>query len=121
MTPRRRKSRVYWRDQGGGRRAWFDGRDYADVGGKLEPLVARGERYATTDPDVATRLASDRLAELESARRCRAFHGGRAVETRLGAFARLHLIAKKQSGKGYRHLARVGRTLSWTGGCVLRG
>ena len=33
------------------------------------------------------------------ARRRRAFHGGRAVETQLGAFARLHLIAKKKAGK----------------------
>jgi hypothetical protein len=42
MTPRKRKSRVYWREQGGERRAWFDGRDYRDVGGKLEPLVPAG-------------------------------------------------------------------------------
>jgi integrase len=32
-------------------------------------------------------------------RRRRAFHGGRAVEAQLGAFARLHLIAKKKAGK----------------------
>jgi integrase len=61
--------------------------------------VPPGERLATTDPDVATQLAADRLQELESARRRRAFHGGRAVETQLGAFARLHLIAKKKAGK----------------------
>lgn len=47
-----------WRKQGGARRAWFDGRDYRDVGGKLESLIAAGERFATTNPDVATRLAS---------------------------------------------------------------
>lgn len=99
MTPRRRNSRVYWREQGGARRAYFDGRDFREVGGKLEPLIAPGERFATTDPDVATQLAAERLAELETARRNRAFHGGRAVETQLGAFARLHLIAKKKSGK----------------------
>ena len=56
MTPRKRKSRVYWREQGGARRAWFDGRDYAEVGGTREPLVPPGERLATTDPDVATQL-----------------------------------------------------------------
>jgi integrase len=61
--------------------------------------VAPGERSATTDPDVATRLASVRLQELETARRRRAFHSGRAVEAQLGAFARLHLIAKKKAGK----------------------
>jgi integrase len=99
MTPRKRKSRVYWREQGGARRAWFDGRDYSDVGGRREPLIAPGERSATTDPDVATQLAAERLQELEAARRQRAFHGGRAVETQLGAFARLHLIAKKKAGK----------------------
>ena len=54
-------------------------------------------------PDVATRLAGQRLQELETARRRRAFHDGRAVETQLGAFARLHLIAKKKSGKVHRH------------------
>jgi hypothetical protein len=99
MTPRKRKSRVYWREQGGTRRAWFDGRDYRDVGGVREPLVAPGERFATTDSDVAGKLAAERLAELETARRRRAFHGGRAVESRLAAFARLHLIAKKKAGK----------------------
>jgi integrase len=99
MTPRKRKSRIYWREQGGVGRAWFDGRDYRDVGGRLEALVAPGERFATTDPDVATRLAGQRLEELETARRRRAFHDGRAVETQLGPFARLHLIAKKKSGK----------------------
>ena len=99
MTPRKRKSRIYWRHQGGARRAWFDGRDYTEVGGKLEPLVPVGERFATTDPDVATQLAAERLHELETARRRRAFHGGRAVEAQLGAFARLHLIAKKKAGK----------------------
>jgi hypothetical protein len=99
MTPRKRKSRIYWRVQGAARRAWFDGRDYSAVGGGREPLIAPGERFATTDPDVATQLAAERLAELETARRGRAFHGGRAVETQLGAFARLHLIAKKKSGK----------------------
>jgi hypothetical protein len=51
----------------GGRRAWFDARDYADVGGKLEPLIAAGERFATRDPDIATKLAAERLAELEAA------------------------------------------------------
>ncbi len=99
MTPRKRKSRIYWRSQGGTRRAWFNGRDFSDVGGAREPLIAPGERFATSDSDVATRLASERLQELEAARRRRAFHGGRNVEARLGAFAQLHLIAKKKAGK----------------------
>jgi hypothetical protein len=98
MSPRKRKSRIDWRQQGGARRAYFDGRDYRDVGGGLEPLVGPGECFATTDTDVATQLAGQRLQELETARRNRAFHGGRAVETQLGAFARLHLIAKRNRG-----------------------
>jgi hypothetical protein len=98
MTPRKRRSRIYWRLQGGARRAWFDGRDYRDVGGRLEPLVAAGERFATTNPDAATRLAGERLAELEAARRRRAFHGDTAAPA-LADFARQHLIAKKRGGR----------------------
>jgi len=97
MTPRKRKSRVYWRNQGGTLRAYFDGRDYRDVGGRREPLMAPGEAFATTDPDVATRLAGERLTELEAARRRRAFHGDTAAPA-LADFARLHLIAKKRAG-----------------------
>jgi integrase len=99
MTPRKRKSRIYWRDQGGARRAWFDGRDYRDVGGRLEPLVVLGEHFATTDSDVANQLAAARLTELEGARRRRAFQGGRVGGGTLSAFAREHLIAKKRAGK----------------------
>jgi hypothetical protein len=89
MTPRKRKSRIYCRDQGGGRRAWFDGR---------EPLIPAGEHFATTDPDVATCLAGKRLAELEAARRRRAFQGDTAASA-LAQFARQHLIAKKWAGR----------------------
>jgi hypothetical protein len=56
MTSKRRQGRVYWRDRAGTRRAYADFRDYADVGGKLEPLIAPGERFATTDSDVAAKL-----------------------------------------------------------------
>jgi hypothetical protein len=45
----------------------LDGRDYSDVRGRREPLIAPGERSATTDPDVATQLAAERLQELEAA------------------------------------------------------
>ena len=67
MSPRKRRSRVTWRQQGGSRRAWADFRDFADVGGKREPLVPAGERFATSDPDIALRLALRRLEELEAA------------------------------------------------------
>ena len=99
MTPGKRKGRIYWRHQGGSRRAWFDGRDYRDVGGRREPLIVPGEHFATTDSDVANLLAAARLDALEAARRRRAFAGGRSAETTLAAFARTHLIAKKRAGK----------------------
>jgi hypothetical protein len=31
MIPRRRRSRICWRERDGERRAWFDGRDFRDV------------------------------------------------------------------------------------------
>lgn len=49
----RRNGRIYWRDQGGERRAYADFRDYADVGGGREALTPKREKRATTDPDVA--------------------------------------------------------------------
>jgi hypothetical protein len=43
--------RSRWRIDGnavrGARGAYFDARDYRDVGGRLEPFVAPGERFAT--------------------------------------------------------------------------
>jgi len=84
MTPRRRKSRIYWR-QGGARRAYLDVRDYRDVGGGQEALRADGESQATTDPDVAQLLAGRRLQELDALRRGRALHG-----VRKGDHARHH-------------------------------
>jgi integrase len=93
MTPRRRRSRVYWR----GGRAWFDGRDYASVGGRLEPLVGPGEKFATKDPDVAQALATARLRELEQLRRDHGLHGRRRRAT-LANFAAHHLVQKKQAG-----------------------
>ena len=97
MTPRKRQSRVYWRRQGGARRAYGDFRDYSDVGGTREPLIPLGERFATSDPDLALRLALRRLEELEAARKRRALTGKADVIT-LAEFARDYLIAKKQTG-----------------------
>src|SRR5690349_7157661 len=39
-----KKSRIYWRERGGTRRAYADLRDFADVGGGREALVAEGEK-----------------------------------------------------------------------------
>ncbi len=97
MTPRKRQSRVYWRVRSGTRRAYGDFRDYADVGGKLEPLIPIGERFATTDPDLALRLALRRLEELEAARKRRAITGKADVIT-LAEYARDYLIAKRKTG-----------------------
>jgi integrase len=94
MTPRRRKGRIYWR----GGRAWGDFRDYADAGGRLEPLVPEGQKFATKDADVAQLLATTRLKELEQLRRDRGLHGRRQRAT-LADFAAHHLVEKKRAGK----------------------
>lgn len=91
--PKKRKSRLWWRDQGGERRAWGDFRDFADVGGKREPLIPAGESYATTDPDVAAKLAADRVEELERARRAGVLVGTTRDVT-LRQYAAEHLVKK---------------------------
>ena len=45
----KRSGRVKWRQQGGVSRGYGEFRDYADVGGGREALIAPGERLATTD------------------------------------------------------------------------
>ncbi len=89
----RSRSPIYWRDRGGVRRAYADLREYADVGGKREPLVAAGEKRATSDPATAQDLLARRIKELDGLRRGRALHGLAGSAT-LGAFARDHLVAK---------------------------
>lgn len=88
------KSRIYWREQGGERRAYAD---FRDVGGKREALIADGERRATTDPEVAEKIAADRLTALKQAKQDRAF--GKRPVTPLGRFVAHHLIQKAKSGK----------------------
>ena len=94
MTPRKRKSRIYWR----GGRAWGDFRDYADAGGRREPLIPDGEKLATESPDTAEALAVARLAQLRELRR-RRHETGRARVATIAQAARDHLIAKKRAGK----------------------
>jgi integrase len=93
MTPRKRRSRIYWRSG----RAWIDARDYHDVGGSREPLVAPGERSATTDEATAQLLAARRVEQLEALRRGRTFQGITRVAG-LQQFARDHLVAKASAG-----------------------
>lgn len=95
---RSRGSRVYWRDRGGERRAYGDFRDYADVGGGREALVPPGAKVATTDPDIADRLATERVEELEKIRRYKAIL---KLERTAGLehFASHHLEQKARSGR----------------------
>jgi integrase len=94
--PRKRTSRLYSRTRGGQTRWYADFRDFADVGGSQEAMTARGERQATTDPDVAAELVAARLRELEAARRGRALIGV-TREATLARFAAEHL---KKKAKG---------------------
>lgn len=94
----KKNGRVYWRERGGESRAYGDFRDYADVGGGREALKAPGARYATTDPDIAAKLVSDRLEELQEARRGKVLTG---MERQAGLkeFAAHHMTLKAESGK----------------------
>ena len=99
MSRKRKRSRVFWREQGGAQRAYADFRDYADVGGRRDALIVPGETLAATDLGIAEVLAAKRLAELNQ---LRARRQGRAVhglprETTLAEFAREHLIAKAKA------------------------
>jgi integrase len=57
--------------------------------------MIEGERFATLDPDVATKLAKERLDELEQARRRRALFGHAHVAT-LASQAAEYLVARKK-------------------------
>lgn len=98
----RRDSRIYWRERGGTRRAYADLRDYADVGGGREALVALHEKLATTDETTAQVLLASRLKELDGLRRGRALHGETRRAT-LAEFASDHLKAKAESKKFTEH------------------
>lgn len=90
------RTQIYWRVRGGARRAYADLREYADVGGQREALVAPGEKRATADAATAQVLLARRLEDLDGLRRGRALHG-LAGQATLAAFARAHLIAKAES------------------------
>lgn len=98
--PKRRTSRTFLR----GTRYWADFRDYADVGGKVEALKAKGEPFATDDPDVAAKLASDKVEELEGLRRQSSLLGIRGG-AELASYASEHLVHKREEGTSKQHLA----------------
>ena len=52
-----KRDRLYWRNG----RAWADFRDFTAEGGKREPLIPKGAKRATTDPDIAQVLLAARL------------------------------------------------------------
>ena len=102
----KKNSRIYWRDRGGTRRSYADLRDYADVGGGREALVAHGEKLATADDTTAQVLLARRLEQLDGARRGRALHG-EAPPMKLSDFAAAHLVAKAESQKFTEHWLEV--------------
>ena len=59
------KSRIYKRTRNGVTRYYGDFRDYADVGGRREALIAGGTSAATTDPALAETLMLRRLRAVE--------------------------------------------------------
>ena len=99
---KRRNSRIYWR----GGRAWADFRDFADVGGRQEALVADGEPFATEDPDVAAKLVAERIEQLEGLRRQSGILGVKGG-AQLAEYAGEHLIKKRQEGTSPGHLGMV--------------
>jgi integrase len=66
------------------------------VGGDIQPLIAPGEKRATTDPAIAQDLLARRIKELDALRRGRALHGLAGTAT-LEQFASLHLVAKAKA------------------------
>jgi len=109
MGRQSKQSRIYWRERGGTRRAYADLRDYADVGGGREALVAEAEKLATADETTAQVLLARRLKQLDGARRGRALHGETRQVT-LADFAQSHLVAKAESQKFTEHWLEVSET-----------
>lgn len=100
--PKKRTGRVYWRQRGGARRAYGDFRDFASVLRSDEParqaLIAPGDELATTDPDIAAKLAGDRVKELEERRRGRVIAGVEREST-LSTYAARHLKLKARDSE----------------------
>ena len=97
-TSKKARSRIYWRNQGGERRAYADFRDFADVGGKREALVIVGAKTATTDPIIAEALVVDRLTMLQERRRNKTLLGIQR-QALLAEFGAHHLVEKARSGR----------------------
>ena len=94
MSGRRRGSRIGLR----GSRWYGDFREFADVGGGIEALKPPNHHYGTTDRDIAAKLASDRVAELEQLRRNK-YLLGRDKTSNLKDYAAHHLRVKARTGR----------------------
>jgi integrase len=94
-SSRKAKSRIYWREQGGQRRAYGD---FRDLGGGREALIASGESRATTDKVIAEKLVANRLSELQNQKRNSVLLGVKR-KARLGEFVAQHLVQKAKSGR----------------------
>ena len=100
---RKAKSRIYWREQGGQRRAYAD---FRYMGSGREALIAPGELRATTDRVIAEKLMANRLSDLQGQKRDAALLGVKRKAT-LEAFVANHLVQKAKSGRFRRRGWRI--------------
>lgn len=96
MSPRKR-SRLYTRTRGGEARYYADLRD---LGGGQVALCPPGRSRATTDRDVANKLLTDRVKDLEERRRGQDLGVVEPKRAPLAAMVRDHLVRKAQLGEG---------------------
>jgi hypothetical protein len=94
--PRKRTSRLRACKQGGARYD-ADFRGYTVVGGGIEALKPAGSKWAATDPDVANRLTTQRLQQLEKSKRSPCVPGFR--ETGFTESMAHHTDPKAQTGE----------------------
>lgn len=112
--PRNTPTRIKARTQKGKTVYYLDARCYGRVGGRFEALKEEGTQLATTDHDVAVRLAAKRLEEL---RQLQAGHHlpGVSVRFSLAEGIKAHLARQQADGdvsvewldQAARHLARA--------------
>ena len=95
MGKRRRATRLYRRKE----RYYADFRDFADVGGKQEAMVPPGERWATTDRDVAADIVSERVKELKARRKVAPRGEPVHMDPLVEDYARYHLRHKATKWK----------------------
>ena len=101
------QSRIYIRRRGVLDRHYGDFRDFADVGGGQEPLIADGQQYATTSLATAMQIAQTRLDELQKKRD--ELPQGPAAKRRLSVLIDDHLIRKA------REAVDGGKSAQWLG------